>query len=98
MSSLYVLTDLARDHYWTGEGFLPVEEGPYPPDDLACFASRAEARRQVREHRRSGGYLRAVPLDQERELKMLKKRWRRRFPYADVEELVLHIIEQMKAD
>ena len=57
MNGLFVLADMAKVHYWTGRGFLRIEDGPYPVDDLACFCSRLDAETAVRNERLKGGHL-----------------------------------------
>jgi hypothetical protein len=51
---LFVLTDIAREYYWTGSGFLRVDDESVVADDLVCFASRQEAEATASTLRASG--------------------------------------------
>jgi hypothetical protein len=60
MSWEYAITDVAGEHFWTGSGFLPVEEWDLDRQAILCFASEDGARLEVLRQRKRGMYLKVV--------------------------------------
>jgi len=45
---IYFLTDMGRDHFWTGRGFIPVTDWSGYAQGPASYTSRTEANAEVR--------------------------------------------------
>ena len=58
METAFALTDVARMHYWTGDGFIPVDEAGVLLDDVLCFHTVRAANREARRQWRRGCHLR----------------------------------------
>jgi hypothetical protein len=56
---IYVLTDVAGEHCWSGSGFIPAD-CEVVADDLVCFPSPREAGPEVRRHGRLGRHLKVA--------------------------------------
>jgi hypothetical protein len=56
----YVITDMAGAHFWTGDGFIPIEQWDLGRDAILWFASEAQARQEVLQQRNKGNYLKVV--------------------------------------